>query len=366
MERRTLFAVALAGPGIARAQQAWPGERPMEVVVPVPPGGGLDAMARVLMPHVCNHLGGGARFIVLSRPGAGTQVGNEAIFNAPPDGYTLGAVTAPALPALPIERAVRYRTAEFTWIANVVEDPNAFFVEASSPLRSLGDLAAAARGRPGAVSYGSTGVGGDDHIAMLAYEAAQALPPMVHVPYAGSAPATQALLGGHIDLLVGNISEAIALQRDGRIRALGVAAAARFPALPMVPTFREQGFDFVAAASRGFVAPPGLPAGIRPRLDRDPAHVDRPLRGFRRVPRRGAPDVPLPKSGRVPDDLGRESATRPSSTPPPTATRWAPSPPPRCRPCRSSARSATAPPSSPGSPTWSRTRTPSSSRRRRR
>ena len=106
----------------------------------------------------------------------GVVIGNEAVFNAPPDGYTLGAITAPALPALPIERAVRYRTAEFTWIANVVEDPNAFVVEASSPLTSLGDLAAAARGKPGGVSYGSTGVGGDDHIAMLAYGAAQALP----------------------------------------------------------------------------------------------------------------------------------------------------------------------------------------------
>ena len=83
MERRTLFAAALAAPGTARAQQGWPGDRPMEVVVPVPPGGGLDAMARLLMPHVCDHLGGGARFVVLSRPGAGTQVGNEAIFNAP-------------------------------------------------------------------------------------------------------------------------------------------------------------------------------------------------------------------------------------------------------------------------------------------
>ena len=267
MERRTLLAAVLAAPGLARAQQAWPGDRPLEIVVPVLPGGGLDAMARLLMPRVCDHLGNGARFVVLSRPGAGTQVGNEAVFNAPPDGYTLGAVTAPALPALPIERTVRYRTTEFSWIANVVEDPNAFFVEASSPLRSLGDLATAARGRPGGVSYGSTGVGGDDHIAMLAYGAAQALPAMVHAPFTGSAPATQALLGGHIDLLVGNISEAIALQRDGRIRALGVAAPARFPALPAVPTFREQGFDFVAAASRGFVGPPDLPTEIRRRLE---------------------------------------------------------------------------------------------------
>jgi len=272
LTRRRLGATAAASALIpatsTRAQGVtWPAERPIEVIVPVPPGGGLDAMARILMPHVCNHLGDGARFIVVSRPGAGTQIGNEAVFNAAPDGYTLGAITAPALPALPIERPVRYRTAEFTWIANIVEDPNAFVVEASSPLRSLGDLAAAARSRPGGMSYGSTGVGGDDHIAMLAYETAEGLPAMVHVPFLGSAPATQALLGRHINLLVGNISEAIALQRDGRIRALGVAAPMRFPALPAVPTFREQGFDFVAGASRGFVAAPGLPTEIRQRLE---------------------------------------------------------------------------------------------------
>ena len=84
MKRRTLFAVALAAPGIAGAQQAWPGERPLEVVVPVPAGGGLDAMARTLMPHVCDRLGGGARFVVINRPGAGTQVGNEAVSTPPP------------------------------------------------------------------------------------------------------------------------------------------------------------------------------------------------------------------------------------------------------------------------------------------
>jgi tripartite-type tricarboxylate transporter receptor subunit TctC len=237
------------------------------VVVPVPPGGGLDTMARMLMPHVCSHLGGGASFVVVSRPGAGTQIGNEAIFNAAPDGYTLGAITAPALPALPIERTVRYRTADFTWLANVVEDPNAFFVRGGSPLRNMAELAATARARPGGLSYGSTGVGGDDHIAMLAFEDWAGTPPMVHVPFPGSAPATQALLGGHIDLLVGNISEQLGMQREGRIRALGTAAPARFAPLPAVPTFREQGFDLVAGASRGFVATPGLPPSIRTRLE---------------------------------------------------------------------------------------------------
>ena len=265
---------ALAGPallpGIGRAQPAapaWPAERPIEVVVPVPPGGALDALARLLMPHVCAHLGEGARFLVINRPGAGTQIGNEAIFNAAPDGYTLGCITAPALPALPIERQVRYRSADFTWLANVVDDPNTVFVLAGSPLRSLAELVAAARARPGALTYGSTGVGGDDHIAMLAFEDWAGTPPMVHVPFTGSAPAIQALLGGHLDLLVGNISEHLPLQQEGRIRALGLAAAARFAPLPQVPTFREQGFDLIAGASRGFIGTPGLPGPMRARLE---------------------------------------------------------------------------------------------------
>lgn len=268
----TAFA-ALATPRLARSQAAgWPAERPIEVMVPVPPGGALDALARMLMPHVCAQLGEGAKFVVINRPGAGTQIGNEAVFNAAPDGYTLGCVTAPALPALPIERAVRYRTADFTWLANVVDDPNTFFVLGASPLHSLADLVAAARAKPGGLNYGSTGVGGDDHIAMLAFEALAletraGTPPMVHVPFAGSVPATQALLGGHIDLLVGNISESLPLQQEGRIRPLGVAAAAPFGARPEVPTFRAQGFDLVAGASRGFVATPGLPAPIRLRLE---------------------------------------------------------------------------------------------------
>ncbi len=297
MHRRTLLATALSTPALAQA--AWPNERPIEVVVPVPPGGGLDNMARMLLPHVAAHLSGAARFVVVNRPGAGTQVGNEAVFNAAPDGYTLGCITVPALPALPIERQVRYRTLDFTWIANVVEDPNAFFVAGSSPLRSLADLVAAAHARPGALSCGSTGIGSDDHIALLTFEAETGVPPMVHVPFTGSAPATQALLGGHIDLLVGNISEALALQREGRFRALVVAADTRFAPLPEVATFREQGVALVAGASRGFVAGPGLPPVVQARLEaaftlamaepgflRDAERVGMPLRPVVGVPYR--------------------------------------------------------------------------------
>ena len=273
IHRRSLGAAPLAAAALltraAGAQTAdpWPGERPIEVIVPVPPGGGLDAMTRLVLPHVMARLGPGARAVVVNKPGAGSQLGTEAVFHAAPDGWTMGTISLPLLAAIPIERPARYRAMDFTLVANVVDDPNAFFVAAESPLRSLADLGKAAREKPGALSYGSTGVGSDDHIAMLAYEQAQRLPAMVHVPFNGTAPGQQALLGGHIALLVGNISEGLALMRDGRLRALGVAAESRFAAAPDAPTFREQGFAFVAGASRGFVAPPGIPDSVRTRLE---------------------------------------------------------------------------------------------------
>ena len=269
MHRRGLGALALglAAPGLASAQAAWPGDRPIEAIVPYPPGGGVDVMTRLMMPMITRHLGNGARSVVTNRAGAGGQLGFEAIFNAAPDGYTMGSVTAPVLQAIPIERAVRYRPLDFTFLANVVEDANAFLVIGPSPFRTLAELAAAAKARPGQLNYGTTGVGSDDHIAMLAFEAEARLPPMTHVPFAGAAPAMQALLGGHVDLVVGNASDGLGLMQEGRVRTLGQASPARWSALPDVPTFREQGFDVISNASRGFVAPPGLPAPIRTRLE---------------------------------------------------------------------------------------------------
>jgi tripartite-type tricarboxylate transporter receptor subunit TctC len=227
----------------------------------------VDTTTRLVLRFAPNHLPG-ARFVAVNRPGAGGQLGYEAAFNAPADGWTLCAVTAPAMPAMPIERAVRYRPLGWTFFANVVDDPNAFYVAAGSRLRTLADLAAAARERPAGLSYGSTGVGGDDHIAMLAFEALSGIPPMVHAPFAGNAPAMQALLGGHLALLVGNIGESLSLLREGQLRCLGVAAPARMPQAADAPTFREQGFDLVSGASRGLVGPPGMPAPVRARLER--------------------------------------------------------------------------------------------------
>jgi tripartite-type tricarboxylate transporter receptor subunit TctC len=130
-----LVTLAFAGPAAA----AWPDDRPIEVIVPFPPAGGVDAMVRTAVHHAARHLPG-ARFVVTNRPGAAGQVGFEAIFNAAPDGYTLGAVTNTALNGIAIERRPRYQVERFSYIANIVDDPGGFWVTADSPLRTLRDL----------------------------------------------------------------------------------------------------------------------------------------------------------------------------------------------------------------------------------
>lgn len=254
-------AASMAHAGRTRAQQAWPGDRPVEVIVPVPPGGSLDAMVRTILPFAFARLPG-ARFFASNRAGAGGQVGFEATFNAAPDGYTLGASTIPALTSFPLERAVRYRPLDFTFIANVVEDPSCFYVRADSPIRSVSDLVEAAKARPGRITYGSTGVGSDDHIFMMAFEELTGVPAMVNVPFAGSAPVIPQLLGAHLDLAALNVGDALPLMREGKLRCLAQASPVRWEAAGDVPTFRELGLDLVAGASRGLVGPPGLPRDI--------------------------------------------------------------------------------------------------------
>ena len=271
MQRRALLGAALAAPMaappmLAHAQPAWPHDKPVEVIVPFPPGGGVDVMTRLIMPLVAERIPG-MRVVVSNRPGAGSQIGLEAVFNAAADGYTLGATTIPAHGAIALERPVRFRPLEFTFLANIVEDPNCLYVRAESPLRSVADLVAQARARPGSLDYGTTGIGSDDHIMMLAFEAAARLPPLTHVPFPGVAPLLPQLLGGHLATAVGNTTELVTLSREGKLRGLAVASAQRLPELPEVPSFRELGFDIVAGASRGIVGPPGLPASIAARLE---------------------------------------------------------------------------------------------------
>lgn len=260
-----LGAAALLAPRPTLAAE-WPAERPILVVVPFPPGGGVDQMARVILPYVQKHLPG-ATFVVENRAGAGSQIGMEYTFTSRPDGYTLGAVTSPALMTIPFERPVRYKVEEFVYVANVVDDPGGLWVAKGSPIRDMADLLERAKKDPGGVSFGTTGIGSDDHLVMLEIEEAVPGVKFSHVPFNGAAPLQTAVLGGHLDVGCFNVSEGGPGYRDGRFRCLGQAGVQRDPALPDVPTFTELGVKVVAGAQRGIVAPPGVPEAIQAKLN---------------------------------------------------------------------------------------------------
>ncbi|PZW43668.1 tripartite-type tricarboxylate transporter receptor subunit TctC [Humitalea rosea] len=265
LQRRTLallgLASTMAAPRIARA--AWP-ERPIQILCPGPAGGGMDTYARALVPFVAPRLGN-ATMVIVNRPSASGQLAFEGVALADPDGYTIGVAQTPNLVTLPIERQVRYRVQDLTFIANVVDDPGGLFVRAASPYRSLGDLVADAKRRPGEVTIGSAGIGTDDHLLILALQAATGTE-FSHIPYSGTPPIVSGVLSG--DLAAGsfNVSEGIGLARQGSLRLLGQASEQRLEMAPDAPTFREQGIDMVAGSTRGVIGPPGMPAALRDRF----------------------------------------------------------------------------------------------------
>jgi tripartite-type tricarboxylate transporter receptor subunit TctC len=243
----------------------WPAGRSITIVVPYAAGGGVDQMVRVVLPHVQRRLPGSS-FVVENKPGAAGQIGADYIFGAKPDGYVLGAVTAPTLTTVALDRPVRYRVADFTYIANVVDDPCALWVAKASPIRDAADLFARAAKAPRTLSLGTAGVGSDDHVLQLEIEQARPGVEFNHIPFSGGAPVITALLGGHLDIGSLNVSEGIAHHGEGTLRGLVQAGARRDPALPDVPTLTELGIDVVVGAQRGIVAPPGLPLPIRDAL----------------------------------------------------------------------------------------------------
>jgi tripartite-type tricarboxylate transporter receptor subunit TctC len=264
--RRALLAAgaALATPRIVRAQDAWPGGRPIQIIVPFPPGGGTDVNLRAMIPHFERHLPG-AKFVVMNRPGAGAEIGYTAMAEAAPDGYTIGTVITPSLQTITIERRPRYTLESFAFLGTIVEDPSGFHVAPDSPLRTVADLVSHAKANPGAVAVGTAGIGSDDHLLMIALERAAGIK-LNHIPFAGQAPTVNALLGGHIQVASMNMGESMGLIGDGRVRTLASAGAARFPLTPDVPTFREAGYPIDTRVVRSLVVPAATPEPIRARL----------------------------------------------------------------------------------------------------
>jgi len=263
MHRRSLLAGLAAAPLAAPAiAQGFP-ERPLTMVLAFPAGGGTDVAARPLARIMERYLG--QAVVVTNRPGASGEIGFTELARARPDGYTIGFINTPTIVTIPIERPqARFRLDDFATVLNIVDDPGAIWVLPDSPIRSVADLVAEAKRRPGQIAYGTSGIGSDDHLAVLALERVSGTQ-FLHIPFAGGAPVRTATLSKQIELAVTNIGEAIGDYRQGLFRPIGQMGTTRWPVMPDVPTFREQGFDVVEGSMRGLAAPAGLP---KPVLDR--------------------------------------------------------------------------------------------------
>ena len=269
MRRRSLLGLAAGLPLIrtAAAQGTDYPSRPVRVLVGFPPGGGVDLTARPLLAKLQERLG--SQFVVENRGGANGNIAMEAAARAAPDGYTLFFGNGGNLA---INHALYANLSfdtlrDFAPIAQVVQVPLAVTVPADLPVRTVQEFIALARSRPGQLNMGSGGTGGLPHLAFELFRR-QANIDVVHVPYRGSAPALQDLIGGRVQIMIDAFNLSRGAVEAGRVRVIATTGRERMPALPDVPTVAEQGLpDFVAIGWQGLVAPVATPAAIRARLE---------------------------------------------------------------------------------------------------
>lgn len=243
----------------------------MRVIVPFPPGGGVDGAGRLVSQKLAEALG--KQFIVDNRPGANGMIGSELAAKSPRDGYTLmvnGAnfVTTPSLYAKVTYDPVR----DFDPVSLLALAPNVLVVHPSLPVRSVKDLVALARARPGQVNFAGSGSGSTPHLAAELFNTLANVK-MVHVPYRGTGPAIIGLMSGEASVMFMPTTNAVPLVKAGRLRALAVTSRERVPAMPESPTVSESGLKgYESSQWYGLLAPAGAPVDV---LDLLNSHVSK-------------------------------------------------------------------------------------------
>jgi len=248
----------------ARAQD-YPA-RTVEIVVPFTAGGGTDLIARVLAERLGESLK--QRFVIISRPGASTNIGTAAVANAPADGYTL-LLTSISFTANPsLYRKLSYSQKDFAPIVLIANSPSILVVPAAYPINSVTELVAHLKAHPGELNYASYGAGSGPHLAAGLLQDITGTT-MQHVPYGGGGPATVAVLRGEVQMLLAGSLAVGAQIQSGGLKPLAIAAETRTPAFPNLPTFREQGIDYLTGTWFGLLAPARTPPDIVALLNRE-------------------------------------------------------------------------------------------------
>ena len=260
--RATAGALLLLAAPLSMAQ-AWPA-RPIRLVVPFPPGGLIDNMARLVGNRLAQELG--QPVVIDNKPGAGGNVGAAEVARAPADGYTL-LMASPALTISPaVYKNLPYQPSQLAPVALLGRVPNVLLVNPASGIGKVQDLVGRAKAKPGQLNYASNGNGTSLHLSAELFKR-RSETFITHVPYRGAAAAITALLSGEVDMMFDNLPSAIGQIQAGKLRALAVTTAQRSTALPDVPTLAEAGMDgFNVSAWFGVAAPAGLPAPVATRL----------------------------------------------------------------------------------------------------
>ena len=278
MRLKTVVKVCMLAVGVTvittggAAAQAYPA-KPVRLIVPFPPGGGVDFIGRIIGKGLSERLG--QQVTVDNRPGANAILGLEILKNAPPDGYTIAAASAGPLTVNPhIYRKLAYDTLrDFTPISNMVNFPLLLVAHPSLPVKNVRDLIALAKARPGEITYSSPGSGNSGHLTAALFDSMAKIK-TVHVPYKGTAPAVVAVLSGETQLTWSSIPTILPHVRSGRVRALGVGNKERLAALPDFPTIAESGVPgYEGYAWGGMIGPANMPKDIVARLNKEIAAV---------------------------------------------------------------------------------------------
>ncbi len=265
-----VFLAAAAAPA-----QTWP-SKPVRYVVPFPPAGATDILARIIAEKLSGPLG--QSVVVENRPGAAGNVGTEFVAKSAPDGYTILQLTvAQSISATLYEKLNYGLEKDLIPVAMIALVPNVMIVNPSVPAKSVAEFIALAKSRPGRINFASSGSGTSIHMSAEMFKMLTGVN-IVHIPYKGSGPALADLMGGQVDVMFDNLTSSIGLIRSGKLRALAVTTSTRYQELPDVPTVQETVPGYEATAWFGIVAPAGTPREVVMRINgevnRALAHAD--------------------------------------------------------------------------------------------
>ncbi len=270
---RFFFALAVAVCGFvpaAFAQQPWP-SKPVRIVVPVPPGGSLDLLARTLSKELAPALG--QQVLIENVPGAGGNIAFGQVANATPDGHTLLHGWDPLSINTALYSSVPYKLSQFTPITLAITSPQVLVINPKLEAGNLEEFIALARRKPGVLSLASPGNGSPGHLASTLLGTLTGAE-FVHIPYKGGGPALADLIAGHVDAAIVTLPAALQHVRSGRLKALGVSSARRAAGAPEIPTIAEAGVrGYELNSWQGFFAPAGTPPAIIQRLNAEIVRV---------------------------------------------------------------------------------------------